>query len=91
MRYVWDERKRRANLKKHGLDFADAWKVFAGAMVLIEDDREDYGEQRLLGIGLLGGLGVVVVPTEGNGKIRVISMREAERHEKDRYYLEAGV
>ena len=91
MRYVWDERKRRANLKRHGLDFADAWTVFAGAMVLIEDDREDYGEQRLLGIGLLEVLVVVVVPTEGNGKIRVISMREAERHEKDRYYLEAGV
>ena len=91
MRYVWDERKRRANLKEHGLDFADAWKVFAGAMVLIEDDREDYGEQRLLGIGLLEVLVVVVVPTEANGKIRVISMREAERHEKDRYYLEAGV
>ena len=91
MRYVRDERKRRANLKEHGLDFADAWKVFAGAMVLIEDDREDYGEQRLLGIDLLEVLVVVVVPTEGNGKIRVISMREAERHEKDRYYFEAGV
>ena len=91
MRYVRDERKRRANLKEHGLDFADAWKVFAGAMVLIEDDREDYGEQRLLGIGLLDVLVVVVVHTEGSGTIRVISMREAERHEKDRYYLEAGV
>ena len=91
MRYVRDERKRRANLKEHGLDFADAWKVFAGAMVLIEDDREDYGEQRLLGIGLLEGLVVVVVHTEGSGTIRVISMREAERHEKDRYYFEAGV
>lgn len=45
----------------------------------------------MLGIGLLEVLVVVVVPTEGNGKIRVISMREAERHEKDRYYLEAGV
>lgn len=91
VRFVWDERKRRANLKKHGLGFADAWKVFAGAMVLIEDDREDYGEQRLLGIGLLEVLVVVVVHTEGSGTIRVISMREAERHEKDRYYLEAGV
>ena len=91
MRYVRDERKRRANLKEHGLDFADAWKVFAGAMVLIEDDREDYGEQRLLGIDLLEVLVVVVVHTEGSGTIRVISMREAERHEKDRYYFEAGV
>ena len=44
MKFTWQESKRLANLKKHGLDFADAWKVFAGAMVLIEDDREDYGE-----------------------------------------------
>lgn len=91
MRYVWDERKRRANLKKHGLDFADAWKVFAGAMVLFEDDREAYGEQRLLGIGLLDVLVVVIVHVEGDGAIRVISMREAKKHEKDRYYLEAGI
>ena len=68
MRYVRDERKRRANLKKHGLDFADAWKVFAGAMVLIEDDREDYGEQRLLGIDLLEVLVVVVVHTEATAR-----------------------
>ncbi len=53
MRFVWDEPKRLANLKKHGLDFADAEKAFAGPMVLIEDSREDYDEQRMIGIGLL--------------------------------------
>ncbi len=53
MRYLWDEAKRLANLSKHGLDFADAEKVFAGPMVLFEDGREDYGEQRMIGIGLL--------------------------------------
>lgn len=53
MRYLWDEAKRQANLSKHGLDFADAEKVFAGPLVLFEDGREDYGEQRMIGIGLL--------------------------------------
>ena len=45
----------------------------------------------MAGNGLVEVLVVVVVHTEGNGTIRVISMREAERHEKDRYYFEAGV
>lgn len=53
MRYTWDETKRQANLAKHGLDFADAEKVFAGPMVLFEDTHADYGEQRMIGVGLL--------------------------------------
>ncbi len=53
MRYLRDEAKRQANLSKHGLDFADAEKVFAGPLVLFEDGCEDYGEQRMIGIGLL--------------------------------------
>jgi uncharacterized DUF497 family protein len=51
--FTWDEPKRQANLAKHGLDFADAEKVFAGPMVLFEDNRADYGEQRMIGVGLL--------------------------------------
>ena len=47
MNFTWDEPKRQANLAKHGLDFADAAKVFAEPMVLFEDDRFDYGEQRM--------------------------------------------
>jgi uncharacterized DUF497 family protein len=46
MRFTWDETKRQGNLNKHGLDFADAEKVFAGPPVLFEDNRHDYGEQR---------------------------------------------
>lgn len=53
MRYIWDETKRQTNLKKHGLDFADAEQIFAGPLVLIEGNRQDYGEQRMVGIGLL--------------------------------------
>ncbi len=30
MRFVWDERKNRINIRKHGFDFVDAAKVFAG-------------------------------------------------------------
>lgn len=44
MQFIWDEQKRQINLAKHGLDFADAHKVFAGAIILFEDQRFDYGE-----------------------------------------------
>lgn len=86
MRYLWDE----ANLQKHGLDFADAEKVFAGPMVLFEDSRRDYGEQRMIGIGLLNMLVVLMVHVESDGEIRIISMRKADSDETDLYFRNAG-
>lgn len=47
----WDERKRRENLRKHGIDFAMLASVFDFPMLTIEDDREAYGEQRLQSAG----------------------------------------
>jgi uncharacterized DUF497 family protein len=90
MRFTWNEAKRKANLKKHGLDFADAERLFAGPMVLFEDDRADYGEQRLIGVGLLDALVVVVVHVEAPDRIRIISMRKADSDETDLYFRNAG-
>lgn len=82
MRFFWHDPKRRANLKKHGLDFADVERVFAGATFTFEDDREDYGEQRWVTLGLLGDKVVVTVHTETEDEIRVISMREGDNDER---------
>jgi uncharacterized DUF497 family protein len=90
MRYIWDETKRQTNLKKHGLDFSDAEQVFAGPLVLIEDNRQDYGEQRMIGIGLLDCLVVLIVHIETDETIRIISMRKADTDEIDLYYQNAG-
>lgn len=90
MRYIWDETKRQANLRKHGLDFADCTKVFAGPMLIFEDPRQDYGEQRMIGMGLLETLVVLIVHVETDDTIRIISMRKAEHHETDLYYRHAG-
>jgi uncharacterized DUF497 family protein len=51
--FTWDETKRRANIRKHGIDFADAPKIFEGLTFTAEDDRETYGERRFLTLGLL--------------------------------------
>ena len=82
MRFIWDEPKRQANLNKHGVDFIDAERVFAGPTFTFEDDREDYGEQRWVTLGRLGVQVVVIVHTETEEEIRVISMREADNHEQ---------
>ena len=46
MEFEWDEDKRRANARKHGIDFADAATIFGGKIVVIPDDRFDYCETR---------------------------------------------
>ena len=87
MQFTGNEAKRRSNLNKHGLDFADAAPVFAGPMVVYEDRRDDYGEQRLSGIGVLAALlTVVVVHVESDESIHVISMRRADRDETNLFY-----
>jgi uncharacterized DUF497 family protein len=90
VKFSWDEPKRQANLAKHGLDFADAEKVFAGPMVLFEDTRIDYGEQRMIGVGLLDYLVVLIVHVENEETIRIISMRKADGNETDIYYQNVG-
>jgi uncharacterized DUF497 family protein len=84
--FIWDEAKRQINLRRHGIDFADAEKVFAGLTFTAEDDREDYGEQRYLTLGLLEDQVVSVAHTEHDEEIRIISIRKATKHEARFYF-----
>ena len=88
MEFEWDERKRKSNLKKHKIDFADAEIVFAGMVITIPDDPEDYGEDRWFTLGLLEDVVVAVSHTDRTERIRVISMRKAERYESEIYYAQ---
>ena len=82
VQFTWDERKRRENLARHGLDFEDAPAVFAGPTLTIEDDRFPYPEYRFMTLGLLRETAVTIVHTETQGRIHVISFRKATRHEE---------
>ena len=87
MELTWDEEKRRSNLAKHGLDFADAEAVFHGAVLIFEDQRRTYGEQRFLALGALQEIVVVVAFTEPEEDLlRIISMRKAIRSEQEIYF-----
>jgi uncharacterized DUF497 family protein len=77
----YDETKRKSNIKEHGLDFAGCEAIFSGPVVSWEDDRERYSEQRINTLGVLNGVVVHMTYTERGGKLRVISLRKAEKHE----------
>ena len=80
MRFEWDEAKRRANLEKHGLDFADAPEMFAGEMVIALDRRLDYGEARFIGFGpLKGRVMAIIFSRRMPDLIRIISLRKANQ------------
>jgi uncharacterized DUF497 family protein len=86
MQFEWDEQKRLTNIRKHGLDFRDAWQLFDAPMLVALDEREDYGEDRWIGIGALNGRVVVVIFTErGEDTIRIISIMKGTTHERIRY------
>ena len=86
MRFEWNEEKNKANIQKHGLDLADAPEIFAVPILVALDDREDYGEDRWIGIGMLKSRTVVVLYTEhGEDTIRIISLRKALTHERNQY------
>ncbi len=83
MKFSWDKSKRQTNLKKHGLDFEDAEQVVAGHTFTRPDNRFGYGEPRFNSIGMLGLEVVVIAHTETEETIHLISMRKAERHERE--------
>lgn len=89
MKVEWDEAKNEINIRKHGFDFADVHRVINGHYPFLSrlDTREDYGEDRWQGIGILDGIVVVVIifTEPRTGVIRVISMRKATTSERRLY------
>ncbi|MGH1394812.1 MAG: BrnT family toxin [Trichormus sp.] len=86
MEFEWDQQKNERNIAKHELDFADAYRIFTLPLRISLDDRQDYGEDRFIGLGMLDGRVVVVVFTEPDAEtIRIISLRKALPYERKRY------
>ena len=85
MKFEWNEAKRRANLKKHGLDFADILAFEWETAHVTFDDRFDYGEEREIALGLYRGHIHVVVYAERGASLRIISFRKATGREAKIY------
>jgi uncharacterized DUF497 family protein len=85
--YEWDETKARANVRKHGIEFADAVGVFEDERARTRKDiLTAVDEQRFLTVGRdrLGRI-VVVAYTWRDGRIRVFSARKAIPTERREY------
>ena len=83
--FEWDANKRLTVLTKHGIDFVDAIKIFAGDPVLHVPSAYT-GEARWLTIGELNGQSIMVVWTYRGSAIRIITARRLGEHEKSKYY-----
>jgi uncharacterized DUF497 family protein len=74
----WDENKNRENLQKHGFDFADARQLFGNPLLVSQNIRKVYREDRWIGISKMNnGTIIVLIFLKKNGITRIISMGKA--------------
>jgi uncharacterized DUF497 family protein len=89
LRFEWDERKRAANLKKHGLDLLDAINLFDGRPVITYPSPRN-NEERFVTVGILAETFVALVWTERDDTIRLISLRKARNEERQAHHSRYG-
>ena len=79
-----DNAKRKANLEKHGIDFADAARIFQEPFLVRPSPRSE--EERFVAIGNVDGHVIAVIFTVRGHTCRLISARRARKNEKDIYH-----
>ena len=89
MEFEWHADKADSNLRKHGVSFEDAARVFLDPdRIETFDGRDSYGEDRWKTVGLVEPALLAVVYTargKGGEVIRIISARKADANERSQY------
>ena len=84
---IWDESKRRTNLRRHKIDLAELEPCFDWPMITVEDASDEYGELRLQSLAMFSGKVVFLVWTpRGDDTAHLISCRYADRYETNEYF-----
>ena len=84
--FEWDDRKARANLRKHKTSFEAACEVFFDPFMHVVDAGIVEGEPRDAVIGMTESWRLLhVVYVEHDEIIRIISARSAEKPERESY------
>ena len=89
MEFEWDETKRQQTIRQRGVDMLYAALIFEGKVLTRLDDRRDYGEERLISLGVVDDECFVVIHTERDGLTRLITAWKGGRDERAQY--EAGI
>ena len=91
-RFDWDEAKNRLNMRKHGIGFSTAVRLFSQPHCIRLDTGEDYQEDRWIAVGWIGPvIGLLVFTERDDGPnriIRIISARKASIREVALYEKE---
>ena len=87
MEFEWDDAKADANERKHGVTFPEAMTIFGDPLSITGyDPKHADDEDRFLTMGVsVGGRLLVVLHTDRDDSIRIISARVATRHERKDY------
>jgi uncharacterized DUF497 family protein len=87
LKFDWNKSKAKDNYAKHGVRFEFAKDVFKDPFAIeFLDDRQDYGEERYVIVGIVRGQVLYVGYTERNDFFRIISARRATKHEQEFYF-----
>ena len=86
MEFSWDDKKNRANQRKHGISFSLASLVFADENRKERVDESSLDEERWITIGLVDGEEIVVVYSVRDEVTRLISARGADKYEREDYW-----
>jgi uncharacterized DUF497 family protein len=84
--FEWDDKKDKANQRKHGISFAEAARVFLDEHRKEKLDERSLDEERWITVGLLDGHEIVVAFTLRDEVVRLISARGADRYEREDYW-----
>ena len=94
VRFEWDAAKDEANRKKHGLGFEEAAELFRSGADHLEifDEAHSDEEERFISVGPIARGIIVVVWTERDACVRMISARVATKREIAMYhrYMDHG-
>jgi uncharacterized DUF497 family protein len=82
MKIIFDEAKNSANLSKHGLSLSEAKKLEWDDALIWQDVRRDYGEMRMIALGVIGERLYCVVYVDREEVRRIISLRKANNKEQ---------
>jgi uncharacterized protein len=89
MEYAWDEAKRQSNLAKQGVDLASLTGFEWGSAQARLDTRKDYDERRWISLGRIGQVVHVPIFTRRRMRVRVTSLRVANRKKIQAYETNA--
>ncbi|MDR3497125.1 MAG: BrnT family toxin [Ancalomicrobiaceae bacterium] len=87
MEFEWDDAKSDRTRQERGFGFDDAALIFEGPVIEWRDERQQWGEVRMVAVGELSGRLITVVYTDRAEARRIISARVARKKEREKWQL----